>query len=53
MPADAFPLCPILQLLSNEWGSQVSYYEPRLEYWRQLWRALELSNIILQVVDAR
>lgn len=46
-------ICHITQQLSDAWGSQVSYYEPRLEFWRQLWRAVELSDIIAQVVDAR
>mmetsp|Transcript_19176 Transcript_19176/g.53685 ORF Transcript_19176/g.53685 Transcript_19176/m.53685 type:complete len:562 (+) Transcript_19176:80-1765(+) len=40
------------QHLAQEWG-QVSFYEPRLDFWRQLWRALEFSDIVLHVVDAR
>jgi hypothetical protein len=31
----------------------VSCYEGRLEYWRQLWRTLEMSTVICMIVDAR
>lgn len=31
----------------------LSYFEHNLEVWRQLWRVVELSDIILFVVDAR
>lgn len=31
----------------------MSYYEPRLEYWRQLWRVLELADVAVMIVDAR
>lgn len=32
---------------------RLSFYEVRLEYWRQLWRVLERSDIAIMVVDAR
>ena len=32
---------------------QLSYFELNLETWRQLWRVLELSDIVLVIVDAR
>jgi hypothetical protein len=31
----------------------LSYFELNLETWRQLWRVLEISDIILFIVDAR
>jgi len=34
-------------------GRQLNYFELNLEVWRQLWRVVERSNIILLVVDAR
>ena len=33
--------------------SELSYFELNLETWRQLWRVLEMSDILLVVVDAR
>lgn len=32
---------------------RLSYFEPRLEYWRQLWRVLERCDIALLIVDCR
>lgn len=32
---------------------RLSFYEGRLEFWRQLWRTLEMSDIVLMIVDAR
>ncbi|KAK9761931.1 hypothetical protein K7432_012793 [Basidiobolus ranarum] len=32
---------------------QLSFFEHNLEVWRQLWRVIEISDIILIVVDAR
>lgn len=34
-------------------GKTLSYFELNLETWRQLWRVLEISDIILVIVDAR
>lgn len=31
----------------------VSFYEPRLEFWRQLWRVLDMSDVVIMIVDAR
>jgi hypothetical protein len=31
----------------------ISPYEGRLEFWRQLWRTLEMSDVICMIVDAR
>lgn len=36
-----------------EEGKQLSYFELNLETWRQLWRVLEISDILLVIVDAR
>uniref|UniRef100_A0A8C0G0A9 Guanine nucleotide-binding protein-like 1 n=1 Tax=Chelonoidis abingdonii TaxID=106734 RepID=A0A8C0G0A9_CHEAB len=33
--------------------SQLSYFEHNLETWRQLWRVLEMSDIILLITDIR
>jgi len=33
--------------------SELSFFELNLETWRQLWRVLEMSDILLVVVDAR
>lgn len=37
----------------GEQGKTLSYCELNLETWRQLWRVLEISDIILVIVDAR
>lgn len=31
----------------------MSYFELNLETWRQLWRVLEISDIVLIIVDVR
>ncbi|KAG1655269.1 hypothetical protein FOA52_007297 [Chlamydomonas sp. UWO 241] len=31
----------------------ISFYEPRLEFWRQLWRVLEMADVVVMLVDAR
>lgn len=36
----------------NDW-KQMSYFEVNLETWRQLWRVLEMSDIVLFIVDIR
>ncbi|XP_017891096.1 guanine nucleotide-binding protein-like 1 [Ceratina calcarata] len=33
--------------------SDVSYFELNLETWRQLWRVLEMSDVLLMIVDIR
>jgi ribosome biogenesis GTPase A len=32
---------------------ELSYFELNLETWRQLWRVLEMSDIVLIIVDIR
>ena len=34
-------------------GASVTPYEKNLQVWRQLWRVLERSAVVLQIVDAR
>ncbi|KAG0179422.1 Guanine nucleotide-binding-like protein 1 [Apophysomyces sp. BC1021] len=34
-------------------GTELSWFEHNLEVWRQLWRVLEISDIILVVMDIR
>jgi hypothetical protein len=34
-------------------AGRLSFYETRLEFWRQLWRTLEMSDAVVIVVDAR
>lgn len=33
--------------------TELSYFELNLETWRQLWRVLEMSDILLCIVDIR
>ncbi|KAJ3072611.1 hypothetical protein HDU98_003242 [Podochytrium sp. JEL0797] len=39
--------------LEEEKGLLMTPYERNLEVWRQLWRVLERSDLIVQIVDAR
>ena len=32
---------------------QLPPFERNIEFWRQLWKIVELSDVIIQVVDAR
>ncbi|CAH0404078.1 unnamed protein product [Chilo suppressalis] len=41
------------QLQSSEHWKDVSYFELNLETWRQLWRVLEMCDILLLIVDVR
>eukprot|EP00210_Caulerpa_lentillifera_P008475 g8085.t1 len=43
----------LAQITEQETGVLLTPYEKNLEVWRQLWRVLERSQIIVQVVDAR
>ncbi|GFR47468.1 hypothetical protein Agub_g9196, partial [Astrephomene gubernaculifera] len=36
-----------------ECPSRISFFEPRLDFWRQLWRVLERSDVAVMIVDAR
>ena len=42
-----------LALLQEETGAVVTPYEKNLEFWRQLWRVIERSEVIIQIVDSR
>lgn len=33
--------------------NELSYFELNLETWRQLWRVIEMSDIVLVIVDIR
>jgi large subunit GTPase 1 len=39
--------------LEEEAGIVFTPFEKNLEVWRQLWRVVERSDILLQIVDAR
>merc|ERR1712096_18965 len=34
-------------------GVELTPYEKNLDFWRQLWRVVERSDVIVQIVDAR
>uniref|UniRef100_A0A8D0HG25 Guanine nucleotide-binding protein-like 1 n=1 Tax=Sphenodon punctatus TaxID=8508 RepID=A0A8D0HG25_SPHPU len=40
-------------IYSTYQSSQLSYFEHNLETWRQLWRVLEMSDIVLLITDIR
>lgn len=42
-----------LSLLQEKEGLIMTPYERNLEFWRQLWRVVEKSDIVVQIVDAR
>lgn len=42
-----------LQKRQKEENKELSLFELNLETWRQLWRVLELSDILLIIVDVR
>lgn len=42
-----------LAILQEEEGFLLTPYEKNLEFWRQLWRVIERSDVIMQIVDAR
>lgn len=42
-----------IAVAENETGLTVTPFEKNLEVWRQLWRVLERSDVIVQVIDAR
>ncbi|XP_024943699.1 large subunit GTPase 1 homolog isoform X2 [Cephus cinctus] len=42
-----------LALLQEPEGLILTPYEKNLEFWRQLWRVVERSDVIVQIVDAR
>ncbi|XP_063903293.1 large subunit GTPase 1 homolog [Zophobas morio] len=42
-----------LAKLQEDEGILLTPYEKNLEFWRQLWRVVERSDVIVQIVDAR
>lgn len=34
-------------------AKELSYFEMNLETWRQLWRVMEISDVLLLIVDVR
>ncbi|KAK9294770.1 hypothetical protein QLX08_010712 [Tetragonisca angustula] len=42
-----------LATLQEVEGLMLTPYEKNLEFWRQLWRVVERSDVIVQIVDAR
>ncbi len=48
-PSDAHCLCVDNRLEDDE-GLVLTPFEKNLEVWRQLWRVLERSDIVVQVV---
>lgn len=42
-----------LALIQEEKNLTMTPYEKNLEFWRQLWRVVERSDVIVQIVDAR
>lgn len=42
-----------LAMLQEDEGILMTPYEKNLEFWRQLWRVVERSDVIVQIVDAR
>ncbi|RXG70167.1 Large subunit GTPase 1-like protein [Armadillidium vulgare] len=42
-----------LALLQEEDGIVITPYEKNLQFWRQLWRVIERSDVVVQIVDAR
>ncbi|KAJ1648755.1 hypothetical protein IWQ61_009948 [Dispira simplex] len=41
------------QIFAKYDRSQLSFFEKNLEVWRQLWRVLEISDIVLLIADVR
>lgn len=42
-----------LSILQDDEDILMTPYEKNLEFWRQLWRVVEKSDVIIQIVDAR
>eukprot|EP01071_Lankesteria_metandrocarpae_P008433 Lankesteria_metandrocarpae@DN4962_c0_g1_i2.p1 len=42
-----------LSLYEEERGFTLTPYEKNIEFWRQLWRVAERSDVIVQILDAR
>jgi len=42
-----------LSVLQENTDCVITPYEKNLEFWRQLWRVIERSDVVIQIVDAR
>jgi len=42
-----------LASVSEDYDCVVTPYEKNLEFWRQLWRVIERSDLVIQIVDSR
>jgi len=42
-----------LASIQEEYDCVVTPYEKNLEFWRQLWRVIERSELVIQIVDSR
>jgi len=42
-----------LASIQEDYDCVVTPYEKNLEFWRQLWRVLERSDLVIQIVDSR
>lgn len=42
-----------LKMLEEKEHIQLTPYEKNLDFWRQLWRVIERSDVVVQIVDAR
>lgn len=42
-----------LAMLQENEGILMTPYEKNLEFWRQLWRVVERSDVVIQIVDSR
>ena len=42
-----------LAVLEEQRGLLLSPYEKNVDFWRQLWRTVERSDVVVQIVDAR
>ncbi len=45
--------CYLLLRLEEESNTLLTPFEKNLEVWRQLWRVIERSDVVVQIVDAR
>jgi hypothetical protein len=43
----------MMELHEKNEGMALSFFELNLETWRQLWRVIEMSDILLFIVDIR
>ena len=43
----------LLYSIQEDYDCVVTPYEKNLEFWRQLWRVLERSDLVIQIVDSR